>query len=36
MREAHGPLDSRELWGVFTVVFIVLVALLLLTTTALR
>ena len=36
MRDERGPLDSTQLWTVFTVAFILLVALLLLVTTALR
>jgi hypothetical protein len=36
MRYEHGPLDSAQLWTVFSVAFIVLVALLLLAVTALR
>ena len=37
MREGHGPLDSTQLWGVFSIAFIIiLVALLLLATTTLH
>jgi len=38
MRENHGPLGGTQLWSVFTIVFIVFVALLVLVlaTTALR
>lgn len=36
MKAGHGPLDLTQLWGVFSVALIVLLALLLLSVTALR
>jgi hypothetical protein len=36
MRVGHGPLDATPLWAVFSIAFIVLMALLLLATTALH
>jgi hypothetical protein len=36
MRTSHGPLDFLQLWGIFAIAVVALLALLLLAATALR